>query len=98
MPGVRSRNGTVLNAPFTIGVPERYIAMMLVLALIAATAAADTPASSSGEAVEQARASVRVISGVRVSAEQPPQEALVRDTETANADGSWTRSRLIEFP
>lgn len=71
---------------------------MLVLALIAATATAEAPAAARGEVVQQARASVRIISGVRVSAEQPPQEALVRDTEIENADGSRTTSRLIEFP
>lgn len=69
---------------------------MLLLALLAATAQA--PAQPRAEAVVQAQASVRIVSGVRVTADQLPREALVRDSKVEAADGSQTTARLVEFP
>lgn len=71
---------------------------MLVLALLAATATAQLPAQPRVQAVEQARASVRIVAGVRVTAEQLPRDAIVRETKVESADGSQTSARLVEFP
>lgn len=71
---------------------------MLVLALLAATAAAQTPAASPLSAVREARATVRIVSGVRVSAGKLPEEAQVRDTSRREPDGRQQTLRLIEFP
>ena len=71
---------------------------MLLIILVAATGAvqpSDLPAAS---AVHQAKASVRIISGERVTADRLPEQALVRDTEVRAADGSLTTARLVEFP
>ena len=71
MPGCRSRNGTVLNAPFTIRLTGRYTGAMMLAVLASAAAAAQPPvlAPRAGAAV-QARASVRILSGERISFER----------------------------
>ncbi|HEU5482227.1 MAG TPA: hypothetical protein VFU80_03920 [Sphingomicrobium sp.] len=68
--------------------------MLLVLA--AAISQQTLPPSIS--AVEQARATVRIVCGARVTADRLPEEALVRDTKVLGPDGSRKPARLIEFP
>lgn len=70
----------------------------MILIALAVAAAAPQPGLPPGiSAVQQARATVRIVSGARVTAEKPPEEALVRETKVSNADGSRTASLLIEF-
>ena len=71
---------------------------MLVIALVAATAAAQPSDRPAASAVHQAKASVRIVSGERITAERLPESALVRDTEVRSADGSLKTARLVEFP
>lgn len=98
MPGRRSRIGTVLNALFTIGRRRRYTVVMLLLAILAATAAPEAAPPRRPEVAEQARASVRIVSGAWVTAQDIPREALVRETRVEAADGSVSTARLVEFP
>jgi hypothetical protein len=90
----------VLNALFTIGRRRRYTAVMLLLAILAATATAPVEAAPPRrlEVAEQARASVRIVSGAWVTAQEIPSEALVRETRVEAADGSMSTARLVEFP
>jgi hypothetical protein len=71
---------------------------MLTIALAAAAAAAQPATPPRIELAAQARATVRIISGSRITAEKPPAEAIVRDTEVRSADGSKSTARLVEFP
>ena len=71
---------------------------MLLLAQLAAAVASQASPPATAPIVRQARASVRIVSGERISAERIPQAAVVRDKQVRNADGSWTSSRLVEFP
>ena len=98
MPVPRSRIGTVLNALFTIARPRRYTGAMLLLAILTATAPAEAPSAARAEVVRQAQATVRVVAGAWVTAEQVPSEALVRETRVETADGSASTARLVEFP
>jgi len=67
---------------------------MVVFALAAAAAA--TPASSS-RIVEQARASVRIVSGSRVKLGQESAEAQLRKTRFRELDGTVRPAKLVEF-
>ena len=71
---------------------------MLVLAIIAATAAAQPAAGPPRPRIRQATATVRILSGVRIKPDRPPREAIVTDVELRSADGSRQQSRHIEFP
>ena len=71
---------------------------MFIIALAAAVAAAHSATPPRIDLAVQARASVRILSGARITAGKPPAEALVRETEVRGADGSRTTARLIEFP
>lgn len=71
---------------------------MLTIALAAAAAAAQPASPPRIELAVQARASVRIVSGSRITAEKLPEEAIVRETEVRGADGSKATARLIEFP
>lgn len=88
----------MLNALFTIGRRRRYTAVMLFLALLAATAPAEAAPRRLPEVAEQARASVRIVSGAWVTAQEIPREAMVRETRVEAADGSVSAARLVEFP
>ncbi|CAN5122499.1 MAG: hypothetical protein M3448_04395 [Pseudomonadota bacterium] len=70
---------------------------MMILAFLAAAATVQ-PDPQASAAVARARATVRIIQGVRISGDVPPAEALVRETKVRGADGTETRLRLIEFP
>ncbi|HET9810195.1 MAG TPA: hypothetical protein VFP53_00680 [Sphingomicrobium sp.] len=71
---------------------------MLLLALAAALPSAQPPARRPGAAIEQARASVRIVRGARVGRGHLPDEALVRQAVIRAADGSQTHLRIVEFP
>lgn len=71
---------------------------MLLLAFLAATAPAEAPAAPRAEVAQQARASVRILSGAWVTAQDIPSEALVRETKVESADGTESTARLVEFP
>jgi hypothetical protein len=71
---------------------------MLLIAIAAATAAAQPSLPAGPSAIQQARATVRIISGARVTAEKLPLEAIVRNTQVSSADGSQGTARLVEFP
>ena len=74
---------------------------MLVIAFAAATAAAQPPQPSlppGVSVVEQARATVRIVSGARITAARQPHVAVVRDTQVRGEDGSAKTARLVEFP
>lgn len=88
----------MFNALFTIGRRQRYTAVMLLLAVLAATAPVEAEPLSRPEVAEQARATVRIISGAWVTAQDIPREALVRETRIEAADGSISTARLVEFP
>ncbi len=77
--------------------------MLLSLLLAAASAGADSaprPAAGDrgGAVVRQATASVRIVSGERISASDIPQSALVKDTQVRGSDGIERPARLVEFP
>jgi hypothetical protein len=71
---------------------------MLVLALVATVAAAQPSVPSRSVAIQQATASVRIISSARITPGAAPEGALVRDNQLRGADGSQVTSRIIEFP
>ena len=71
---------------------------MLAFAFAAAAAASQPNLPQTHSVVEQARATVRIVSGARVTAERIPPDAIVRETKVRSADGSQTTSRLVEFP
>jgi hypothetical protein len=74
---------------------------MAFLSLVAAAllaAQATPPLPSPQRALVQATASVRILSGERVSADKIPEAAIVRDTKVRGADGSEKPARLVEFP
>jgi hypothetical protein len=101
MPVGRSRIGTVLNGLFTIVPSGRYTGAMLLFALAAATAASvppTPPPPPTQGAVLQARASVRILSGARVTAERQPETAIVSKTTLSGADGRGRPALLVEFP
>lgn len=70
---------------------------MMILALLAAAAAqpAEPPKLA---AATQARATVRIVRGERISAARIPPDAIVSETRVKSADGSQSPARLIEFP
>lgn len=69
---------------------------LVAAALLAAQATPSPP--SPHRALVQATASVRILSGERVSADNIPEAAIVRDTRVRGADGSQKPARLVEFP
>jgi hypothetical protein len=71
---------------------------MVLLALAAVAASAQSPSAPSRPAIEQATATVRIVSGARISAAETPDTALVRNATIRQADGSDTTVKLIEFP
>lgn len=70
---------------------------MMILALLAAAAVqpAEPPKLA---AAAQARATVRIVRGERISAARIPPDAIVSETRVKGADGSQSPARLIEFP
>lgn len=98
MAGLGSRIGTVLNDPFTNCPATRYTRRMLLLALVAATAAVNAPSVPDRPVVRQATATVRIVSGARITQGETPQDAIVRDTIINGADGAPETVRLVEFP
>ncbi|QIL01539.1 hypothetical protein G7078_01190 [Sphingomonas sinipercae] len=68
--------------------------MMVVFALAAAAAATPSPPS---RIVEQARASVRIVSGSRVKLGQESAEAQLRKTQFRELDGTLRPAKLVEF-
>ena len=71
---------------------------MIGLALLAATEALQPQQQAPKlELVRQATATVRIVSGARITAAQMPPDALVTTTEIRGADGSTSPARLIEF-
>jgi len=73
------------------------------LALAAAAGPAPAPDSpgTSAQAISaetQARASVRIVSGARILADQPPSEATVREVVLDEAGDGQRAVRLVEFP
>jgi hypothetical protein len=74
---------------------------MMLLALAAAVATSPlVPEVRPGAAapIVQATATVRIVSGARVSAAELPSEALVRETQVTGPDGVKRQARLVEFP
>ena len=70
---------------------------MVILTLLAAIAA--QPAQPPRlEVAAQARASVRIVRGERVTATEIPADAIVRETKVRGADGVDSAYRLVEFP
>lgn len=73
--------------------------VLLALALIAAPpSGAPAPPHRPTSAIQQASATVRIISGERITADHMPEAAIVTDTKIRAADGSETPARLVEFP
>lgn len=70
---------------------------MMILALLAAASVspADPPRL---QVFEQARASVRIVRGERITARSIPRDAIVRVTQIRAADGIYSPARLVEFP
>jgi hypothetical protein len=73
------------------------MAWMLLLALLAATAAPQAPPST-GPLVRQAQATVRIVAGARITSDELPRDSLVRETVVRSADGSEVQTKLVEFP
>ena len=71
---------------------------MLLLAQLAAAVASQASTPASVPVVRQARASVRIVAGERISADKIPEAAMVREKQVRNADGSRTPTWLVEFP
>jgi len=71
---------------------------MLLFALLATAAPPDHPAPMVHPAALQARATVHIVAGARITPRERPHEALVRLVEIRNADGSAHTGQLIEFP
>ena len=89
-----SRCGTILKTPFTIAAFARYDGAML---LIAAAALANVHPPHSGPVVE-ARATVRIVSGVRLKWGDKPGRGVPPPRDTMLVlGGSATPARLIEF-
>lgn len=88
----------MLNGLFTIARRRRYLSGMLLVALIAASAAVQAPQPSLRPAAQQATATVRIISGERITAAQLPQDAIIREAQIKGADGELRHVRLVEFP
>ena len=74
---------------------------MVLLALLAAiaqpTSALPPPQVPRG-AIVQATATVRIIAGERISADNMPDTAIVTDTRVRGEDGVERPARLVEFP
>lgn len=71
---------------------------MFLIALLAATATAQADAPSGSAAVRQATASVRIVSGARITTQERPEAAIVREVEVEDSDGTRKSVHLIEFP
>jgi hypothetical protein len=71
---------------------------MLLLALTTAALAAPAPQPPLRPVLQQATATVRIVSGARISASELPGDASVRDTVIKGADGGTQKVRLVEFP
>ncbi|QNM82116.1 hypothetical protein H8M03_08755 [Sphingomonas sabuli] len=71
--------------------------MIGLLALAAATAV-QTPVAPRQPLAQQATATVRIISGARVTATEIPTDTQVKVMETRRPDGSRVASRIVEFP
>jgi hypothetical protein len=69
---------------------------MMVLFALAAAAASATPAPPP-RIVEQARASVRIVSGVRVKLGTATADAQLRQTSFRDPDGTSRPAKFVEF-
>lgn len=71
---------------------------MVILALVAATTAAAEPQPTTRVApAVQARATVRIVSGVRVKFGEEVEDAQLRTTQVRDSDGNMKEARLVEF-
>jgi hypothetical protein len=74
---------------------------MLLLFLASVAAASPTATAAPPHRIEiaaQATATVRIVSGDRISAGSVPQAATVSDRKMRGADGIEKLVRLVEFP
>jgi hypothetical protein len=73
--------------------------MFFLVAAALVSAAPQTPPSASAGASAQARATIRIISGVELhfGKASPAQDLLPRDTIVRSADGDNQPAKLIEF-
>lgn len=85
----------MLNDLFTICPPRRYTVDMMILALIAASVA--QPSAAPAAAVVRATATVRIISGKRLTLGTETPEAELRRTRFRDRDGDLKPAQLIEF-
>lgn len=69
---------------------------MVIFALLAATAAEPPPPPPATPLV-QARATVRVLSGVRVKFGEEQENAQLRTSQVRDRDGQVQQARLVEF-
>jgi hypothetical protein len=100
--------GQTLKELFTILRLRRYTGSMLLLAAASIVMAYSGPPVHSGPAdhsagrrpgslIAEATATVRIISGARITATAQPADAQVETVRLPGADGQPRESRLIEF-
>ena len=100
--------GQTLKELFTILRPRRYTGSMLLLAAASIVMAYSGPPVHSGAAnrsagrrpgslIAEATATVRIVSGARITATARPADAQVETVRLPGADGQSRESRLIEF-
>lgn len=74
----------------------------MIVFILAATAASAIPAAKprygASPPLVQATATVRILSGARITSTDLPKEAVVRDTQITGPDGVKHDARLVEFP
>ena len=74
---------------------------MIVFILAAAAASASPvaePRQGAGPPLVQAAATVRIVSGARITSTDLPKEAVIRDTHVTGPDGVKRDARIVEFP
>jgi hypothetical protein len=98
----------MLNALFTIACVRRYTRTMLLLAVASIVVAYSAPPARPGpnyhwaerrpaSLVAEATATVRVVSGARITATAQPADAQVQTVQLPGADGHPRVSRIVEF-
>ena len=72
----------------------------LLLLAVAASGSAQAPVEpiAPRTPLVQATATVRIVSGERITAGELPRTAIVRDTKVRGADGIERDARIVEFP
>ena len=102
------KSGQVLNGLFTIAQVPRYTGTMLLLAAASIVMAYSGPpahAQHDGHSgnqrpaslIAEATATVRIVSGVRITATAQPADAQVQTVQLPGADGQPRELRLVEF-